>query len=150
MSINSKSLIAVLHHLCSSLLCKKKDLGNITFLPLTCICSGRAEGWVCDNPPAPQFVGSKQEVSLAIIAPFSMESRSFGPKKTPKKQSERHPPTSGQRAALKRHSGQQCMGLTCQESRCVENAVEGKLSGAKEAKQPERKRKKRRLTRTRV
>lgn len=33
-----------------------------------------------------------------------------------------------------RDSGQQCMGLTCQESHCVENAVERKF---KEAKGPE-------------
>lgn len=122
----------------------KEDLSNITSFPLARICSGRAEGWVCDNPPALQFVGSKQEVSLAIIALFSMESGRFGPKKkTVGKVESQHPPTSGQRAALKRHSGHQCMGLTCQESHCVENAVERKLREAKEAKQPERKRKKR-------
>lgn len=51
------------------------------------------------------------------------------------------PPTSGQGAVLKRRSGQQCMGLTCQESHCVENAVERKLKEAKGAKHPEMKRK---------
>lgn len=43
------------------------------------ICS--TEGWVCANPPALQFVGSKQEVSLAIKVLFSMVS---GPKKQQK------------------------------------------------------------------
>lgn len=38
---------------------------------------------MCDNPSALQFVGSKQEVSLVIIALFSIESGSFGPKKQP-------------------------------------------------------------------
>lgn len=34
-----------------------------------------AEGWVCDNLPALQFVDSKQEVSLAIKVLFSLDSR---------------------------------------------------------------------------
>lgn len=55
-----------------------------------------------------------------------------------------HPPTFGQRAALKRRSCQQCMGLTCQESHCVENAVERKLR--KGANQTEKKRTKGFLT----
>lgn len=40
--------------------------------PSACICS--AEGWVCDNPPALQFVGTKHEVSLVIKALFGMRS----------------------------------------------------------------------------
>lgn len=65
----------------------------------------------------------------------------MGQKTTIRYVESQHPPTSGQGAGLKRHSGQQCMGLTCQESRCVENAVERKLKEAKEAKHPEMKRK---------
>lgn len=71
----------------------KEDLSNITSFPLARICSGRAEGWVCDNPPALQFVGSKQEVSLAIIALFSMESGRFGPKKKNSRKSGKPAPT---------------------------------------------------------
>lgn len=75
-----------------------------------------------------------------IIALFIMENRSSGPKKktTVRKVVSQHPPTCEQRAALKRPSGQQCIGLTCQES-CVENAVERKRRRAKEAKQQEKK-----------
>lgn len=64
----------------------------------------------------------------------------MGQKKTTvRKVESQHPPTSGQRAGLKRHSGQQCIGLTCQESCCVENAVERKFRRAKEAREVEKK-----------
>lgn len=105
--------------------------------------SCRAQGLVCNNTTALQLVGSKQEVSLAIIVLFSMKSGSFGPKKQQleKWKTSSHPHLCREQPS-RGTSGQQCMGLTCQESHCVENAAERKLKEAKEAKQPERKRKK--------